>query len=132
MSRYAFCALTRFLDGNSATVAWTMGILPAIVSPRATRSCLATASSGAMSRVTWPLLTPMAPFLPPLPDRTATSCWLATRFTCVHAFAIRGPVMILWMVLCTNPCTPLASEPETPFSNEPIRVKPFCDSSAAA
>ena len=40
-----------------------MGILSAIVSPRATRSCLATAISGARSRVTWPLRTPTAPLL---------------------------------------------------------------------
>ena len=54
------------------------------------------------------------------------------RFTCVHAAAIRGPVMILWIRLCTNPWTPLASEPEKLSSSPPIRVRPFCDSSAAA
>ena len=81
--------------------------------------------------MTWPFLTPTAPLLPPLPDRTATSCWLATRFTCTHAFAIRGPVMILWMLLCTNPCTPLASDPDTPRSSALIRVRPFAVSSAA-
>jgi hypothetical protein len=41
-------------------------------------------------------------------------------------------VMILWMRLCTNRCTPLASEPDTPCSSAPIRVKPFCDRPTAA
>ncbi len=124
--------MARFLDGNSGNVLWTTGILAAIVSPRATRSCLATVINGARSRVTWPLLTPTAPFLLPRPDNAATSAWCATRFTWTHARAIRGLVMILWTPLCTYPCTPLASEPDTPFSSPPIRVKPFCDSSAAA
>ena len=84
-----------------------------------------------MSWVTWPLLTPTAPFGPPRPDSAATSAWCATQFTCAHAAAIRGPVMTLWMPLCTNPCTPLASDPEKLCSSPATRGRPFYDSSAA-
>jgi hypothetical protein len=81
--------------------------------------------------VTWPLRTPTAPFLAPLPDSTATSARLATRFTCTHAFAIRRPVMILWMLLGTNPATPLASGPDTPRSPALIVPRPALRASHA-
>jgi len=70
ISRYAVCALTRYLAENSVNVGLMVGSFLTSVKPRALRFCLTTSMNGARPIVTCPLLTLIDP--PPRPDSAFT------------------------------------------------------------